>query len=188
MKEKLRQVRSAICVKRIGIAHTRLEAIVGADNPYSLIAIFGRGHLAIKANGSVYATRCVSVEIVPWSHRNCTEEIPALLNRTEIFVDPISYVTTSADSPVHCNDIAPPRYQLGGKWYCSYPKLRECHDLAMLLVDEVKTEGLHMNDISLGKSIYPKKQLDEFTTFQDSQGTRRAYFAETAELAYIRRN
>ncbi len=43
MKEKLRQVRSAICVNRREIAHTILEAIAGADNPYSLITIFGRG-------------------------------------------------------------------------------------------------------------------------------------------------
>jgi hypothetical protein len=45
-----------------------------------------------------------------------------------------------------------------------------------------------MNDINLSKSIYTKKQLDEFATFQDSQGTRRAYLAKTAELAYIRRD
>jgi hypothetical protein len=40
MKEKLRQVRGAICENRRDIAHTRLEAIAGADNPYSLISIF----------------------------------------------------------------------------------------------------------------------------------------------------
>jgi hypothetical protein len=51
MKEKLRQVRGAICVNRREIAHTRLEVIAGADNPYSLITIFSRGHLAIKAGG-----------------------------------------------------------------------------------------------------------------------------------------
>ncbi len=45
MKEKLRQVRGAICVNRRKIAHTRLEAIAGAENPESLITIFGRGHL-----------------------------------------------------------------------------------------------------------------------------------------------
>jgi hypothetical protein len=27
-----------------------------ADNPYSLITIFGRGHLAIKAGGAVYTS------------------------------------------------------------------------------------------------------------------------------------
>ncbi len=73
MKEKLRQVRGAICVNRREIAHTRLEAITGANNPYSLITIFGRGHLAIKAGGAVYVTRCSPVEVIPRSHKNCTE-------------------------------------------------------------------------------------------------------------------
>jgi hypothetical protein len=107
MKEKLRQVRGAICVNRREIAHTRLEAIAGADNPYSLITIFGRGHLAIKARGAVYITRCSPVEVLPWSHRNCTEEIPVTVNGTDAFVDPISYVIKSAGSPIHCNDVAP---------------------------------------------------------------------------------
>ncbi len=62
MKEKLRQVRSAICMNRREIAHTRLEAIAGADNPNSLVTIFGRGHLAIKAGGAVCITRCVQVK------------------------------------------------------------------------------------------------------------------------------
>jgi hypothetical protein len=88
----------------------RLEAVAGTDNPHSLIAIFGRGHLAIKAGRAVYVMRCALVEVVPRSHRNCTKKIPALLNGTEIFVDPISYIITSAGSLVHCNDIAPPRY------------------------------------------------------------------------------
>ncbi len=65
MKEKLRQVRGAICVNRREIAHTRLEAIAGADNPYSLITIFGKGHLAIKAGGALYVTRCSPVEVLP---------------------------------------------------------------------------------------------------------------------------
>jgi hypothetical protein len=94
------------------------------------------------------------VEVIPRSHKNCTEEIPALSKGTDMFVDSISYVIKTAGSPVHCNDNAPPRYKMEGKWYCSYPELRECHDPAMLPVDEVRIEGLKMNDIGLGKSIY----------------------------------
>jgi hypothetical protein len=90
-KQKLRQVRRAICVNWREIAHTRLEAIAGANNPYSLITIFGRGHLAIKAGGAVYVTRCAPVEVLPISLKNCTEEIPVTVNGTEAFVDPISY-------------------------------------------------------------------------------------------------
>jgi hypothetical protein len=89
MKEKLRHVRSSICVNRKEIAHTRLEAIAGANNPYSLLTIFSRGHLAIKAGGAVYVTRCALVKAVPRLHKNYTEEIPVMLNGTEVFVDPI---------------------------------------------------------------------------------------------------
>jgi hypothetical protein len=188
MKEKLRQVRGAICVNRREIAHTRLEAIAGADNPYSLITIFGRGHLVIKAGGAVYVTRCSLVEVVPRSHGNCTEEIPVTVNGTDAFVDPISYVVKSAGSPIHCNDVAPPRYKVGGKWYWSYPELKECHNPDMLPVDEVRIDTVKVNDIGLGKSIYTQEQLEEFARFQDSQGTRNAYLAETAEMAYSGRN
>jgi hypothetical protein len=187
MKVKLRQVRGAICVNRREIAHTRLEAIAGADNPYSLI-IFGRGHLAIKAGGAVYVTRCSPVEVLPRSHKNCTEEIPVTVNGTDAFVDPISYVIKSAGSPIHCNGVAPPRYKVGGKWYCSYPVLKKCHNPAMLPVNEVRIDPVKINNIGLGKSIYTKEQLVEFACFQDSQGTRKAYLAETVEMAYTGRN
>ncbi len=124
------------------------------------------------------------MEVVPRSHRNCTEEIPVTVNGTDAFVDPISYVIKSAGSPIHCNDVAPTRYKVGGKWYCSYPELKECHDPEMLPVDEVRIDPVKVNDIGLGKSIYTKEQLEEFARFQDSQGTRKAYLAETAEMAY----
>jgi hypothetical protein len=165
-----------------------LEVIAGADNPYSLITIFRRGHLAIKADGAVYVIQCAPVEVLPWSHKNCTEEIPVTVNGTEAFVDPISYVIKSAGSSVHCNDVAPPRYKVGGKWYCSYPGLKECHNPAMLPVDEVKIDLVTVNNIGLGKSIYTKEQLEEFARFPNSQGTLKAYLAKTAEIAYLGRN
>jgi hypothetical protein len=132
-------------------------------------------------------TKCSPVEVVPRIHANCMEEIPVTINGTDAFVDPTSYVIKSAGSPIHCNDVAPTRYKVGGKWYCSYPELKECHDPAMLPVDETKINPVEVNDIGLGKSIYTKEQLDEFARFQDSQGTRKAYLAETAELAYTGR-
>ncbi len=74
---------------------------------------------------------------------------------------------------------------MGGKWYCSYPELKECHDPAMLPVGEVKIDPVEINNIGLGKSIYTQEQLEEFARFQDSQGTRKAYLAE---MAYTGRN
>jgi hypothetical protein len=46
----------------------------------------------------------------------------------------------------------------------------------------VRIDPVQVNDIGLGKSIYTQQQLDEFTRFQDSQGTRKAYLAKTAEM------
>jgi hypothetical protein len=43
----------------------RLEAAAGADNLHSLIAIFKRERLAIKAGGAVYVMRCAPVEVIP---------------------------------------------------------------------------------------------------------------------------
>jgi hypothetical protein len=86
-------------VNRREIAHIRLEAVARAGYPYSLIAISGRDHLAIKAEATVYVARFVPLEIEPWLHRNCTEEVPAINNGTEIFVDHINYVS---NLPVAC--------------------------------------------------------------------------------------
>ncbi len=103
-------------------------------------------------------------------------------------MDPISYVIKSAGSPIHCNYVAPPRYKVSGKWYCRYPELKECHDPEMVPVNKVRIDPVKVNDIVLGKSIYTKEQLEEFARFQDSQGTRKAYLAETAEMAFTGRN
>jgi hypothetical protein len=42
--------------------------------------------------------------------------------------------------------------------------LKECHDPAMLPVDEVRINPVK-NNIGLGKSIYTKEQLEEFARF-----------------------
>ncbi len=62
---------------------------------------------------------------------------------------------------------------MGGKWYCSYPELKECHDPAMLPVDEVKIDPVEVNDIGLGKSIYTKEQLDELPGSRTARGRGR---------------
>jgi hypothetical protein len=58
----------------------------------------------------------------------------------------------------------------------------------MLPVDEVRIDPVKVNDVGLGKNIYTREQLEEFARFQDSQGTRKAYLAETVEMAYSGRS
>jgi hypothetical protein len=124
------------------------------------------------------------VEVTPRMHVNCTSEIPVTVNNTNLFVDPISFVIKAAASPVRCNDIGPPRWKLGGKWYCAFPQIRDCGEPGQIPMTPLKTQDVQMLGIGLGKSIYSPEQIDEFIRFQESQGTRRVFLAECAERAY----
>jgi hypothetical protein len=95
----------------------------------------------------------------------------------------ILYVIKSAASPTWCNDIAPPRWKIAGRWYCAYPPLRECAAPWDLPVRPVKIEDKEVLDLGLGRSIHSKVQVEEFLKFQDTQGTWRAYLTLSAELA-----
>ncbi len=66
--------------------------------------------------------------------------------------------------------------------------MRDCPEPAQLPVDPVKITDVNVLDLGLGKSIYSKEQMEDFARFPDSQNTRKAYLAETAELAYLGRS
>jgi hypothetical protein len=61
------------------------------------------------------------VEVLPRVSLNCTEEISVTWNYTSLFMDSMSYIIKSAASPARCNDIALPRWNIAGQWYCAYP-------------------------------------------------------------------
>ena len=107
-----------------------------------------------------------------------------MLNRTDVFVDPISFVIKAAAAPVRCNDVAPPRWRLNGRWYCAFPEIRDCAEPGKIPMKPVAIEDVNVMELGLGRSIYSPEQLEEFARFQESQGTRRAFLAESAERAY----
>ncbi len=76
--------------------------------------VFGRGHQVTRNGATVYVTRCQAVEVLPRTHTNCTNEILAILNGTNVFVNPISFVIKAGVAPVRCNDVATPRWRLNG--------------------------------------------------------------------------
>jgi hypothetical protein len=110
LQETIRQVKAEICENQKQVAHTRLESIPWAENPYSLMQVFGRGHQVTRNGATVYVTMCQATEVLPRTHTNCTNEIPAI----------------AVAAPVRCNDIAPPRWRLNGQCYCAFPEIRDC--------------------------------------------------------------
>jgi hypothetical protein len=154
LQETIRQVKAEICENRRQVAHLRLESIAGAENPYSLMKVFGRGHLVTKNGGTVYVTRCQPVEVTPRTHTNCTNEIPAEYNNTDVFIDPISFVIKAAAAPVRCNDIAPPRWRLNGRWYCAYPQIQDCSEPGRIPIKPINIDDVDVMNLGFGRSIY----------------------------------
>jgi len=187
-KEVVRSIRAAVCENRRQILWTRLEAVAGTDNQYSLLQLFGPGHQVSRAGATVYVTKCYPVSVTPRSPRNCTHEIPVTYNNTEYFVDPVSLVLRPTGVIIKCNSIAPPRYSISGKFYCAFPEgLRECHAPNTLPLAPLEIKEDDEETLGLGRSIYSHAQMEEFIAFQTAQGARAAYVAEQTEIAFQRR-
>jgi hypothetical protein len=115
-------------------------------------------------------------------------EIPAVFNGTDVFVDPISYIIKTHAVPVRCTDIAPPRFLIGGRWYCLFKGrgLSECHSPLNIHIATVEIEHEDSPKWGLGRSIYSPKQLRTFHEFQMSNAVRAAYVADASKLAFNR--
>lgn len=188
VNERMRQVKAEICENRRETVYLRLEAIAGANNPYSLNRVVGRGHVVIRSGAVVYVSKCQEVDVVPRENQNCTEEIPVLLNSTLAFVDPISMIIKSAGTIIRCNDISPPRWLISGQWYCGYPSIRECHGPKEVSFKDVAIDGDMSPTDGLGMSIYTESQRQEYLSYQESILTRQAYWAEAASNAFNSRS
>jgi hypothetical protein len=72
LQKTICQVKAEICKNRKQIGHTRMESIARAENPYSLMQVFGRGHQVTRNGATVYMTRCQATEVTSRTHTNCT--------------------------------------------------------------------------------------------------------------------
>jgi hypothetical protein len=83
LQETIHQVKGEICEDQKQIARTRMESIAGAENPYSLMQVFGRGPQVTRNGATVYVTRCQAAEVLPRTHTNCTNKMPGDPQRDE---------------------------------------------------------------------------------------------------------
>ncbi len=66
----------------------------------------------------------------------------------------------------------------------TYPQIRDCSEPGRISIKPINIDDVDVMNLGLGRSIYSPEQLEEFMRFQESQGTRRAYLADSAERAY----
>jgi hypothetical protein len=90
---------------------------------------------------------------------------------------------------MRCTDIAPPQFQIGGRWYCLIAQrgLSKCHQPLSLPITAVEIDHDAAEPWGLGRSIYSEAQLPAFPEFQQSSAVWAAYVADVSELAYSRR-
>jgi hypothetical protein len=65
---------------------------------------------------------------------NCTQEIPAEIgsaefgNVTKKYANAQTMILQDFPTRVPCTKEYPPKWKIEGKWYCSYPSVRECNN------------------------------------------------------------
>ncbi len=61
-----------------------------------------------------------------------------------MFADPISFVIKATPALVKCNNIAPLRWRLNGRWYCAFPEIRGCAEPGWkpIAIDDIKVMNL----------------------------------------------
>jgi hypothetical protein len=69
---------------------------------------------------------------------------------------------------VRCNDIAPPRWRLNGRWYCAFPEIRDYTEPGRIPVKPVAIDDIKVMNLGLGRSIYSPAQLEDFSCYQES--------------------
>jgi hypothetical protein len=93
---------------------------------------FGVGHRVVRSGGVVYVARCRMVVVELRNHTTCTQEIPVTHRGRDAYVDPLSLVIQRSATPVRCRRRTPPRWKIGKKWFCGYPKIRPCNGPGLL--------------------------------------------------------
>ena len=73
---------------------------------------------------------------------------------------------------------------MNGRWYCAFLEIRDCAEPGRIPMKPIAIDNIKVMNLGLGRSIYSSAQLEEFAYFQESQGTRRAFLAESVERAY----
>lgn len=171
-----------ICKIERATLHLKLQAIAGANNPYSLLDLYGPGHVYYRAGAVVYINKCTPVEATLADHANCTTEVPVLVNGTKRFADPLSWVLRDYPQELPCSNIMPVRWKLGDIWYCATPAAFKCEAPEQLQVSEPL---FTMPDIGAGLEggIYTDTQRQQHQQFIRSSSGREAVVSKIATAA-----
>ncbi len=182
-------VQNDLCSLERTVLHTKLQALSGASNDYSLVDILGKGHHVFSMGTVAYVASCIAVEAQKADLQNCTKEIPVRVGNKTKFADPFTYV-------LPCSDLTPVRLYIAGKWYCATPKTQECRVPEKLNLTVHTYEPLGDLTEGLGKDIYFNSQKTQHLALMRNlqardpilnSGTNQAVISATYDSAGVLR-
>ena len=158
-------VHADICKNNKLILQTRLQAIAGTSNPYSLLDLYGPGHATIVAGAVAYVSRCYPIEANKADFPNCTLEIPVDVNGTVRFADPLLFTLNPYPTVVPCSNVMPIRWKIQDIWYCSNPSIQRCEAPLKLNITTVAYLGSQNFIEGLGRHLFTNLQQRQHHLF-----------------------
>ncbi len=185
MYDRFELVQNDLCSLERTVLHTKLQALSGASNDYSLVDILGKGHHVFSMGSTAYVASCVAVEAQKADYQNCTKEIPVRVGNKTRFADPFTYILTDFPTVLPCSDLTPVRWYIAGKWYCATPKTQECRAPEKLNLTVHTYEPLGDLTEGLGKDIYSDSQKAQHLALMRTLQARDPVLSSGANQAVI---
>lgn len=183
MYNRFEQVQADICKLDHRTLMSKLQAIAGASNPYSLLDLYGPGHTIYVSGAAAYIAKCPVVEATRTDYANCTEEIPVKVAGQIRFADPFTWVLKDFPTVSPCSDIMPIRWKITNEWYCATPNVHRCPAPERLnitmghrRIDEPFLDGM-------GTGIYTENQLYQHRLYHQSKLSRTAALSKATNAA-----
>ena len=116
--------------------------------------------------------------------RNCTHEIPVLVNNGTLkFADPFTWTLRDFPTVMPCSHVMPVRWRMAGRWYCATPHAQQCE--APIQLEPQSTTYKSLGDFTkgAGRGIFTSQQRKQHGDFQRSQSSRQAVVAKVTNAA-----
>lgn len=164
-EEKIRALNLTLCEQSRKVLQLKIDLIARDPNPYILRHELGEGTMVTKNGAVVSVLRCPKVESSIRSFPNCTQEIPADINGTYAFVDPVSKIIQKHATIIPCSAISPPMWEISGTWYCATPEIIPCKEPLQFQPEYAEAKSFWDPSVSLTVNAYSSEQQEAHNEF-----------------------
>ena len=177
MYQRFEEIQQDLCEIGRRTVHGRLQALAEGNGRYSLLDLFGPGHVVYRAAAVAYVGKCSPVEVTRAEFPNCTHEIPVVHDNVTKFADPFTRVLQTYPSILPCSPIMPVRWVISGTWYCATPDIYLCEEPVRL---ESGTRAYPVVDFTrgIGGSLFTRRQRVQHREYTETQMAREAVLGD----------